>query len=369
MFDQDMLAAPAKVADAAIAATPQLAGSKPGDLFPCPCVKGHTGGRCGQATVITNRLAARSSAVQDTVRCAECVQNKHYGTIDMSRPRTSDSIEATPKHIVLSAEEQAEEDKAMQDTKDLLYKSSYEKWNLALDERWREAETDDPHVDECFNRLKNGATVGTGLILWGSVGKGKTWRAYAYARRVVTDRLFKPEQVIVGNERDLLGAIDNAPTWGPESKSVKLAKLLAPGVRMYVVDDVGNGATFVSEQSRIDLWTALLDRVYNTYGRTTLVITTNKVPSKFLVDTNNKKILGADGQELPGELRTWVGEVAFSKLTAPVNGHTQMVNDKTEENPTGSYRKKIEQDREDAYQQSLKAARASADNPIGDPAN
>ncbi|MGV8845803.1 hypothetical protein [Tessaracoccus sp.] len=333
---------------------PKVLPGDPDDFFPCPCSCGHKGAATPPPTVLINRFAT-STAVRDTIRCEACIG---HGTPPSSGGpnRTAARIKVQEHHE--SPDQIRDNNAAQVETNKLNYAKSLKKWEDEVGKRYRWAETDDVAVLGGVARLQQGVSIGTSLLLVGPFGSGKSWRAYAYARAAITKGIFKPEQVRVGNEKKMLSDISTAGLFGDNSGPDQLRKLLDPGIRMYLVDDVGVQTTYPNRIKRHSLWEALLDRVYSVDDgtalsqdtATTLILTTNKNPAPYLVDNKgNVAVNPVTGDPEPGELREWVGEVAFSKIAALMGNPTILDNMTNKNTPLGSQRRQVEHERNQRY--------------------
>lgn len=325
----------------------------PGDpdgFFPCPCLCGHGGAVVPPPTVLLNKFAT-STAVRDTIRCAGCIG--HGGPPNSDGPnRTAATIKVQELHE--SSARIKDNELAQIETNKLTYEKSLKIWEDGVGKRYRWAKTDDAAVLARVARLQQGVSTGSSLLLVGPFGSGKSWRAYAYARAVIINEIFKPEQVRVGSEKKMLSDISTAGLYGDNSGPDQLRKLLAPGVRMYLIDDVGVQTSYPNRLKRHSLWEALLDRVYSVDDgtalskdtATTLILTTNKNASPDLVDNKGNVVVNpVTGNPEPGELREWVGEVAFSKIAALMGAPTILSNMTNANTPLGSQRRQVEHER------------------------
>lgn len=152
--------------------------------------------------------------------------------------------------------------------------------------------------------VQDGKYHKSGLILSGSIGVGKTWVAYAYARRLVEEGALLPSALVEGSEMSLLAGIAAAGYERPE----KMHKLLDPSKRFYLIDEVGR-STYKDVMLRHEMWLQLVNHCYEYH--VPIVLTTNLSTLKN-IETKAKTMIS--------ELEEWVGEAAYDRLVTICDG-------------------------------------------------
>lgn len=155
-------------------------------------------------------------------------------------------------------------------------------------------------VMEKVDRIENnGPLHRNSLVLSGTLGVGKTWTAYAYAKELIARGLLIPSSIVHGTETGLLTPLAIA---GYE-RSEKTREFLNHNNKFYIIDEVGR-ATWRSPEIRHEMWYELINHAYT--NQIPIVMTTNKSTAPIRQSTNSNHITN--------ELEVWIGEAAYDRL-------------------------------------------------------
>lgn len=175
------------------------------------------------------------------------------------------------------------------------YNKNVSLWNRKVGERFRDATTTVPDVLERVERLRRGNTHKTSFALFGNLGVGKTWLAYAYLNTLVKEGIMTPANIVASTETSTLGRIAT----GGFERSNMFKELKNPVHKIFFIDDVGQ-AHFTREESRHEVWYELIDHVYS--NDLTLILTTNKTFQNASGGLNNSS------------LQRWLGDAAYDRM-------------------------------------------------------
>lgn len=164
-------------------------------------------------------------------------------------------------------------------------------WQEKVGPTFANATTDIPLVADRVARLQSGqGKHKTSLVLYGNLGVGKSWTAYAYINMAIAAGACTAGQVVADTETGVLGKITVSGYKKPEL----LEELFHPRNKIYFIDDVGQGF-FSDAQKRTEVWFELIDHIYT--HQLTLLMTTNK-------------------EFTSASLGQWIGNRAFDRLRA-----------------------------------------------------
>jgi len=225
-------------------------------------------------------------------RCSECSHPEHTAQYPeaVESSKANEGMRGTRPITELYELTEEEKEKAqaarLESMRDI-WRSQWRKWQESLPEKFRDAETEHPQVLERLKRIKDGKSGVASLAIVGSVGRGKTWLAIAFANQAIRAGYFKPSEVLFGSEADLLAAAANSSYSDVESA---LRRLVSGRYRMIIIDDVGRG-TWLRDDMRAKVFSLVMDKFW--------------ADNRVVVVTSN---LTRDG------LAEYVGEGAMDRL-------------------------------------------------------
>lgn len=146
-------------------------------------------------------------------------------------------------------------------------KNNLLKWMDKLPERWKDASLakiikdrqDDGKSAEAatkINEILSSSGKGS-FYLSGQASSGKTYLAYAVARKYITKGWTTPSQVKVISEESMLNLAHSG-----FSGRDRFEKLLNPQYNMYIFDNVGEKEKY-DPAKEISLWERMIDHIYN----------------------------------------------------------------------------------------------------------
>lgn len=139
------------------------------------------------------------------------------------------------------------------------------KWMDSLPERWKDAslakiikDREGKSAEAAININESINSFGKGsFFLHGQASSGKTYLAYAVARKYITKGWTTPSQVKIISEEAML----NLGHSGFDGRN-KFDRLLAPQYNMYIFDNVGEKDRYDTNRE-IPLWERMIDHIYN----------------------------------------------------------------------------------------------------------
>lgn len=235
-------------------------------FFPCACAC-----NCGRESVMP---ALGSAALGRHARCEECGEDRH---IAQYPEKDVDGDEATSKDTtdvyVLSEEEREASMAAQKEVYNEIWSKQWAHWQASLPEKFKNAETEHPQIQERLRRLALGERGVASMVILGAPGLGKTWLAVGYANEAIKTGLLKPSEVMFGSEAELLSSVANSSFGEVEAG---LRKLISPRVKMLIIDDVGRG-TWLNEAMRPKVFSLVLDKFWS--ENRVVIVTSNLAPA------------------------------------------------------------------------------------------
>lgn len=184
------------------------------------------------------------------------------------------------------------DDTIVVDVKKQRIEQSLKEWGKRVGPRFASASTQNPVIGHRVARMQqNTGLHKTSLVLYGNLGTGKTWSAYAYINMAIAAGYVTAGQIIADTETAVLSKIAVSGYKKPEM----LEELTHPRHKIFFIDEVGQGF-FNDPQKRHEVWFELIDHVYA--HNLTLIMTSNL--------------------NFGPQMSNWIGVRAFDRLRALV---------------------------------------------------
>lgn len=180
---------------------------------------------------------------------------------------------------------------AQKEVRDEIWQAQWARWQASLPEKFKDANTEHPKVRERMRRLAAGERGIASMLILGAPGLGKTWLGVAYANAAIKAGYFSPSDVLFGSESELLASAANSNFKDVEPA---LRRLIAPRIKMIIIDDVGRG-TWLNESMRAKVFSLVLDKFWS--------------ENRVVVFTSNLE---------PDNLGTYIGDGAMDRLKSLV---------------------------------------------------
>lgn len=146
-------------------------------------------------------------------------------------------------------------------------KNNLLKWMDKLPERWKDAslakiikdrQDNDKSAEAAIKINEIISSSGKGsFYLSGQASSGKTYLAYAVARKYITKGWTTPSQVMIISEESMLNLAHSG-----FSGRDRFEKLLSSQYNMYIFDNVGEKEQY-DPAKEISLWERMIDHIYN----------------------------------------------------------------------------------------------------------
>lgn len=230
--------------------------SRPALRCACPC----------GCTRTTRMPDVGSRVLAHRARCSECAEATHRTAHAQEPPETTRAI---TKVRPVSGEEAEWDARILAEQQARIKSAELQAWRARLPEKFQDADTEHPRVQEALTRWKSGQPGTAGLVILGDTGRGKTWAALGYANAAIKAGLVRPSTILYGTEAELLAAAAN-DTYGAVAGN--LARLTSRLYRMVIIDDVGRGA-WLRDDMRQKVFAQVADAAWR--DNKVLVITTN----------------------------------------------------------------------------------------------